>query len=100
MQNMVLDQCTDLISYHPCLAKKICNESSPQCYINVFKECPGLTSSKKLLHKRFHDKMTEEITHKEYIKSANRILEQHKWKLNGTSWFCQNYCFFLQDKAQ
>ena len=67
MQNFVLysDEIA-LKSCYSCLAKIMCNPPSQHCYMNVCKECPGVTSFKELLYKKFNDEMIE-VTYKQWV---------------------------------
>lgn len=75
MQDLKFDDETTLKSYHSCLAKIMCNPPSQHCYMDVCKECPGITKLKDVLTSTFNDEMIDEVTYKKWVTVDRCLME-------------------------
>lgn len=67
MKEIKINQSSDLDDYKQGLSQIMCQEKTPNCYLNKCKECPGVAQLKEKNLNHFEEEMVENITYKQWV---------------------------------
>ena len=86
-------QLPELLTYHHCLAKIMCNPAHPRCYIGECDTCPGIEKLKEELLTKFDENDIDHIAYKQWVSTDRSTLETY---LSQTEEFADLFCDKLE----